>query len=87
MLRCARILAGGERNATGTRAERRNATGTGRQCDDGEGMGECGGARPADDWRGHDVAGIGGIAPCFPGAAPGFVLAPRELKLHDVISS
>lgn len=71
----------------GTRAERRNATKTGHQCDDGGGMGVCGGPPPAMAWWGHGVAGIGGSLARLPGAAPGFVLAPGELKLHDVTNS
>lgn len=71
----------------GTRADRRNATKMGRQCDDGGGVGGCGGPPPAMAWWGRGVVGIGGIPARLPGAMPGFVLSPGGLKLHDVTSS
>ena len=52
----------------GRRAERRNATGTGRQCDDGVGWGGCGGPPPAMAWRGVGVAGMAGVSPRSTGA-------------------
>ena len=58
----------------------RNATKMGRQCDDGGGMGGCGGAMPADDWRGRGVARIGGIPPRSTGTAPGSRVADGGLN-------
>lgn len=76
---CSNVL-GSSPVGSGTGVERRNATGMGRQCDDGVRTGVCGGAMPAGDWRGRGVAGIGGIPARLPGAMPGFEFSPGGVE-------